>query len=64
MSYRIPKGSGQRPINDERRLFTPQESKIQKKSWWDQAVGDEINRQPTAIYDGLFAWCHDFQMDA
>ena len=31
MSYRIPKGSGQRPINDERRLFTPQESKIQEK---------------------------------
>ena len=31
MSYRIPKGSRQRPINDERRLFTPQESKMQKK---------------------------------
>ena len=31
MSYRNPKGSGQRPITDERRLFTPLESKIQKK---------------------------------
>ena len=50
-------------MNDERRLFTPQESKIQKKRWRDQAAGDEINRQPTAICDGLFAWCHDFQMD-
>ena len=31
MSYRIRKGSRQRPINEERRLFTPQESKMQKK---------------------------------